>query len=153
MRSAALIQDEAATTLLCVRARALTSGCSSLWRGAQGYLRSLGEIVGPPPTHRSWHDEWVELNVEAFRRTPGRERFANAAHVQRNETIDRLKSNFKATIDGQVESLERMPFATMDTLIRHSLGCTGGEPRLGARASRGVLPARLGRQRDQRSAA
>lgn len=66
-----------------------------------GYLCSLGELVGPTPD-RSWRHEWVNLNVEAFRLS-GREQFANAAHVEKNETPERWIGNFISTIDGQVK--------------------------------------------------
>ena len=68
-----------------------------------GYLKSLGELVGPAPTHRSWIDEWVALNVAGYQMTPGCERFANEAYVARNETVERLKGNFAATVDGMME--------------------------------------------------
>ena len=31
-----------------------------------GHLRSLPELIGPPPVH-SWKDEWVKLKAESYR--------------------------------------------------------------------------------------
>lgn len=32
-----------------------------------GYLRSLYDQIGPPPTSRTWEDEWVPLRMEFLR--------------------------------------------------------------------------------------
>lgn len=31
------------------------------------YLRSLDELIGPPPADRSWEDEWIKLGAESLR--------------------------------------------------------------------------------------
>ena len=67
-----------------------------------GYMKPLGELIGMVPDEVRWQDEWVPLNVEAFRLS-GRHEYASEDHVRRNDTIARLTSNFKATIDGQVD--------------------------------------------------
>ena len=32
-----------------------------------GHLRSLPELIGPPPEDRTWEDEWVPLKAESYR--------------------------------------------------------------------------------------
>ena len=106
-----MARDQAVAELrgLVLHAHALTRGAQSALSSLvppsprtsrAGYLLSLGELVGPPPD-RTWRDEWVALNVEAFRLS-GRHQYANAAHVSKNETPERWIGNFVSTIDGQV---------------------------------------------------
>ena len=64
-----------------------------------GKTKGLGELIGGP--RGSWLDEWVPLNVEGFALS-GRDNLANEAYCKANSP-ERVKGNFKATIDGLVE--------------------------------------------------
>lgn len=66
-----------------------------------GRLRPLGDVIGPSPGWH-WRNEWIPLNVEAFRRS-GRLQYANEQHVRCNDTPERVKGNFQATIDGLIQ--------------------------------------------------
>ena len=67
------------------------------------YLQPLAELIGPPPATRTWEDEWIALNVEAFA-IAGRMEYANEFHVKMHDTPERLRTNFSPTIDDLLRS-------------------------------------------------
>lgn len=73
------------------------------------YLQPLPELIGPPPVMRTWEDEWISLNIEAFE-IAGRLQYANEFHVKMNDTPERLRRKFSPTI----EDLLRTPSWTRE---------------------------------------
>ena len=66
-----------------------------------GYLRSLPELIGPPPIDRSWEDEWVALRVEYYRLS-GQEAYASEAQVKEKSGLERTKKHNRGAIDDLV---------------------------------------------------
>ena len=64
-------------------------------------LLPLQELIGLP-YKRNWKDEWVQLNIEAFRLS-GREQFANEYHCKTVDTPERVARKYKDTVDHQRE--------------------------------------------------
>ena len=57
-----------------------------------GYLRSLPELIGPPPPDRTWKDEWVPLKAESYRLSGQGEGSVeeDEKYVRTNDTIEQF---------------------------------------------------------------
>jgi len=70
-----------------------------------GYLRTLDELIGPPPEKRTWHDEWVPMCCEfnVLNGTAAKEpEWADPEYVKVHDTIEENTSHFRSSIDGLV---------------------------------------------------
>ena len=56
-----------------------------------GHLRSLPELIGPPPPNRTWEDEWVKLKAESYRLSGQGEATVeeDEAYVRENDPIEK----------------------------------------------------------------
>eukprot|EP00965_Chrysotila_dentata_P248165 6208188-Pleurochrysis_carterae.AAC.8 len=80
----------------------LASGETPHATSRAGFLRSLPELIGPPP-ERSWQDEWEPMMIRSLSLTKGEEQYANAEFVQKNESI----AKWKLRLEEYVASLVR----------------------------------------------
>ena len=111
----------------------------SIHSSRAGYLEPLIEKLGPPPSERSWEDEWVKARAETVRvrhavgagkdprRIPAAEVAASERRVAASQGVATFKSNYAEQINHMVSSGWPEEEATRATLISRCCDTAVGE--------------------------